>query len=179
MIKRYLSIALIAGVSVLAVSCGGNEAKPTADVAKDASKKVENMAKPAVQNQVNNAKKAAQVEATGNAKFEFTEDVWDFGTIKSGDVVNHVFNFKNTGTEPLIISNAKGSCGCTAPNWPKEPIAPGESGVIKVVFNSRGKSNKQNKLVTITANTTPNQTRLRVTGNVEKAPATNAAAVKK
>lgn len=170
MIKRYLSIALIAGVSVLTISCGGNEAK-TADTAKDAAKKVEKTATKQANNVAKQAKKAAQVEATGNAKFEFTESVWDFGTIKSGDVVNHIFKFKNTGTEPLIISNAKGSCGCTAPEWPKEPIAPGESGEMKVVFNSRGKSNKQNKTVTITANTTPNQTRLRVTGNVEKAPA--------
>ena len=166
MIKRYLSIALIAGVSVLTISCGGNEAK-TAD---DSAKKVEAPAKAKqVNNVANQAKKAAQVEATGNAKFEFTESVWDFGNIKSGEVVDHIFKFKNVGTEPLIISNAKGSCGCTAPAWPKEPIAPGESGEIKVVFNSRGKSNKQNKTVTITANTTPNQTRLRVTGNVEKA----------
>lgn len=169
MIKRYLSIALIAGVSVLTISCGGNEAN-TADTNKDAAKKVENTAKQ-TNNVANQAKKASQVEATGNAKFEFTESVWDFGNIKSGEVVDHIFTFKNVGTEPLIISNAKGSCGCTAPAWPKEPIAPGESGEIKVVFNSRGKSNKQNKTVTITANTTPNQTRLRVTGNVEKVAA--------
>lgn len=174
MIKRYLSIALIAGISVLTISCGGNEAN-TADT--NDTKKVEAPAKPA-NNVANQAKKAAQVEATGNAKFEFTESVWDFGNIKSGEVVDHIFKFKNVGTEPLIISNAKGSCGCTAPAWPKEPIAPGESGEIKVVFNSRGKSNKQNKTVTITANTTPNQTRLRVTGNVEKV-ATPAADAKK
>ncbi len=167
MIKRYLSIAIIAGVSVLTISCGGNEAS-TADTKE--AKKVEAPTKQ-VNNVANQAKKAAQVEATGNAKFEFTESVWDFGNIKSGEVVDHIFKFKNTGTEPLIISNAKGSCGCTAPAWPKEPIAPGEVGEIKVVFNSRGKSNKQNKTVTITANTTPNQTRLRVTGNVEKVAA--------
>ena len=174
MIKRYLSIALIAGVSVLTISCGGNEAN-TADSNKETTKKVETKAT----NTANQAKKAAQVEATGNAKFEFTESVWDFGNIKSGDVVDHIFKFKNVGTEPLIISNAKGSCGCTAPAWPKEPIAPGESGEIKVVFNSRGKSNKQNKTVTITANTTPNQTRLRVTGNVEKVAAQAKPAVTK
>lgn len=171
MIKRYLSIALIAGVSVLTISCGGNEAN-TADT-KD-TKKVEAPAKPA-KSANSQAKKASQVEATGNAKFEFAESVWDFGNITSGEVVENIFKFKNTGTEPLIISNAKGSCGCTAPAWPKEPIAPGESGEIKVVFNSRGKSNKQNKTVTITANTTPNQTRLRVTGNVEKAAAASTA----
>ncbi|MDY8136418.1 DUF1573 domain-containing protein [Aquimarina sp. 2201CG5-10] len=83
----------------------------------------------------------------------FTETNHDFGTINEGDVVEHTFTFTNTGKAPLVIISAKGSCGCTVPKWPKDPIAPGASGEFLVVFNSNGKPNLQNKQVTITANT--------------------------
>src|SRR5436309_30371 len=75
-------------------------------------------------------------ENTNQASFKFTEEKFDFGTIKQGDVVNHDFEFINTGKEPLVISSAAGSCGCTVPTWPKEPIAPGAKSVVKVTFNS-------------------------------------------
>ena len=68
--------------------------------------------------------------------------------------------FKNTGNEPMIISNAKGSCGCTVPQWPKEPIAPGESGEINVQFNSKNKTGAQNKRVTINIDIYPSEMKL-------------------
>ena len=77
----------------------------------------------------------------------------DFGIINEGDVVEHTFTFTNTGKAPLVIVNAKGSCGCTVPEWTKEPVAPGATGSMLVKFNSNGKPNAQNKQVTITANT--------------------------
>ncbi|GAA4275876.1 DUF1573 domain-containing protein [Aquimarina mytili] len=77
----------------------------------------------------------------------------DFGVINEGDIVEHSFTFTNTGKTPLLIVSAKGSCGCTVPEWPKEPIAPGASGTLLVSFNSNGKPNMQNKQVTITTNT--------------------------
>ena len=80
--------------------------------------------------------------------------------------VQHAFTFTNTGSEPLIISNAKGSCGCTVPVWPREPVAPGESGVIDVKFNSKGKKGKQSKKVTLTTNMVPSQVILMVNGMV-------------
>ncbi|MCP4443368.1 MAG: DUF1573 domain-containing protein [Aureispira sp.] len=99
-------------------------------------------------------------------KFEATEH--DFGKIKHGDAVSHVFKFTNNGKFPLKITNAKGSCGCTVPQWPKEAIAPGAQGEIKVTFNSKGKSNQQAKSVTLTANTNPANTRLIIRAFVEK-----------
>jgi hypothetical protein len=69
----------------------------------------------------------------------------DFGDITQGDVVERVFKFKNTGNQPLIITNIQTSCGCTTPVWPRDPIMPGGSGEIKVGFNSAGKMNKQTK----------------------------------
>ena len=94
------------------------------------------------------------------------ETEYNFGTIEQGDVVSHTFQFTNTGDEALIIQNAKGSCGCTVPKWPKDPILPGETGEIQVEFNSKGKKGNQNKKVTITANTNPAQTFIYLKGAV-------------
>ena len=86
-------------------------------------------------------------------KIELDKTSHDFGTINEGDVVETEFLVKNTGESDLIIADAKGSCGCTVPVWPKEPIAPGASAPIKVSFDSNGKPGKQSKTVTLTTNT--------------------------
>lgn len=100
----------------------------------------------------------------------FDEYEHDFGVMNEGDKVEHIFTFTNTGDNPLILGDCKGSCGCTVPTCPKDPIQPGGTGEIKVVFNSRGKKNKQTKRVTITANTAPEpQTVLTITANVTPA----------
>lgn len=101
-------------------------------------------------------------------KFSFNETNWDFGKITEGDRVEHTFKFKNVGEADLIISNCSASCGCTIPDWPKEPIAPGETGVIKVEFNSAGKSDMVTKDITILANTNPVKTMLQIKVFVEK-----------
>lgn len=98
----------------------------------------------------------------------FSEMTHDFGVIEEGDKVTHVFTFQNTGDEPLIINKAKGSCGCTVPSFSKEPIPPGGSGEMEVVFNSKGKTGNQTKTVTINANTDPNPTRLTIKAEVKK-----------
>lgn len=104
----------------------------------------------------------------------FEEPTFDFGTVTDGEVVTHTFSFTNTGEEPLIISDAKGSCGCTVPSKPTAPIAPGEEGEITVQFNSKNKVGDRNQKVTVTANTNPAQTFIYLTGKVAKDP--NAAA---
>lgn len=76
----------------------------------------------------------------------------DFGNITQGDVVEKVFTFTNTGSQPLIITNIQTSCGCTTPEWPRNPIMPGGKGEIKVGFNSNGKLNKQDKKLPIISN---------------------------
>ena len=92
---------------------------------------------------------------------EFSNTDHDFGTITEGDVVEYTYAFKNTGAAPLIIQSAQGSCGCTVPDWTKEPIPVGATGFVKAKFDSNGKPNIQNKTVTVTANTWPKQTVLR------------------
>ncbi|MBC7885848.1 MAG: DUF1573 domain-containing protein [Saprospiraceae bacterium] len=103
---------------------------------------------------------------------KFEEETYDWGKVMDGDKVTHIFKFKNTGKEPLIISNAKGSCGCTVPEWPKDAIAPGKSGEIKVVFDSKGKGavggKEDSKRVTITANTDPFDSYLTIKGKIDK-----------
>ena len=98
----------------------------------------------------------------------FNNKIWDFGTITDGEVVEHTFRFTNTGTKNLVISSASASCGCTIPEWPKEPIAPGEKGEIKVEFNSNGKKDMVTKDITILANTNPVKTILQIKVFVEK-----------
>jgi len=93
---------------------------------------------------------------------DFDKKTHDFGTIDEGDVVEHTFTFTNNGKAPLVITNARGSCGCTVPTWTKKPVAPGESGEMLVKFNSRGKRNQQNKTVTVTANTESGKERLQI-----------------
>jgi hypothetical protein len=100
------------------------------------------------------------------AKITFKETVHEFGEINQGDVVTHIFEYENSGNEPLIISNVRTSCGCTAPNWSREPLAPGETGELTIRFNSRGKVGMQNKIITITSNAQNDQERVRITGNV-------------
>jgi hypothetical protein len=97
-------------------------------------------------------------------KFEF--DTHDFGKIKQGDKTTYEFKFTNTGKSPLVISNATATCGCTTPEWPHTPVKPGDSGVIKVTFNSTGKSGLQDKLITVTGNTVPERTSVHLIGEV-------------
>lgn len=97
---------------------------------------------------------------------EMLETSYNFGEIQQGESVTHDFILKNTGDADLIISTAKGSCGCTVPEWPKTPIAKGEEVTIKVTFNSAGKSGKQNKTVTLVTNAIPNTKVLTINGNV-------------
>ena len=85
-------------------------------------------------------------------EFKFDVEEYNFGTVKQGESVTYDFNFSNVGKDPLIISEAHGSCGCTVPVWPKEPIKKGDKSQIKVTFNSTGKMGMQDKTVTITSN---------------------------
>lgn len=113
-------------------------------------------------------KATAQIEK--GAKIEFSKETHDYGNIKYDGDPYCTFEFKNTGDEPLIISNAKGSCGCTVPEWPKEPIAPGAKGSIRVKYDTK-RPGPINKSVTITSNAVnePNKV-IRIKGEVGPAP---------
>lgn len=117
---------------------------------------------------VNNPASAVEkdVDPTSLPIMTFEKESYDFGKITQGEKVAHTYFFTNTGKSDLIITSAKGSCGCTVPEYPKKPIAPGEKGAIEVVFDSEGKSGKQHKTVTILANTQPATTVIAITGTI-------------
>jgi len=146
--KRF-TLLLVALLTISFTSCK-----------KDASKKVD-------EEKAQKAEEKAQ-EVSKFPKMSFEEEVYDFGTITAGETVEHEFTFENTGDAPLVISNAKASCGCTVPNWTKEPVQPGETGNMLVKFNSRGKKNQQNKMVRITANTEKGTETIRIKAFVEQ-----------
>jgi len=100
------------------------------------------------------------------AVISFEQTEYDFGTVEEGDVVNYTFKFTNTGKVPLLINKATATCGCTVPQWPKDPVGVGETGEIQVKFNTTNRRNMQTKYVNINANTKPEVTRLKISGNV-------------
>lgn len=172
---KNLVVALIAFVTLSMIACQGD--------ANDAREQArESLATETPQGQLTSAdpnampanpsgEVAAEQTPTGpttSIAFEHTD--FDFGTVTDGEKVKHTYKFKNTGNEPLIISSAKGSCGCTVPKFSSDPIPPGGSGQIDVEFDSKGKPGKQTKRVTVTANTVPAQTFLNITGTVNKDP---------
>lgn len=82
---------------------------------------------------------AALAQQNSKAEFKFDKETHDFGKIAQGTPVTHVFNFENTGTEPIIISEVKPSCGCSVAEYTKTPVKPGEKGTISVTFNAATK----------------------------------------
>ena len=142
---------LIVGLTVVTVACGTAEEK-SGEVSTDI---------------INDPATAAGEQNDQDVPaLEFEEDVIDFGEISQGEKVMRRFKFTNTGNSDLIISDAKGSCGCTVPRWPKQPIRPGQAGEIEVVFDSNGKQGRQHKTVTLIANTKPNTTVIALKGDV-------------
>jgi hypothetical protein len=127
----------------------------------------------------------AQAQATSTAKpagpvagpaITFEEVKYDFGSVVQGGTVDHTFKFKNTGTQPLVISNIGVSCGCTTPEWTKDPVLPGKTGTIAAHFNSTGKMGMQNKVLTIESNAASGSTTVSLVGEVKEASATANAA---
>ena len=158
---KQIKLGLLATLLVaMFASCQNSNA-----VKDEARTAIENSVQPA-QSAVQPAAQTAEVPTGPTTEMTFQETEFDFGTITEGDKVSHTYTFKNTGNEPLILSNAKGSCGCTVPVWPREPIAPGDSGEVTVEFNSKNKRGQKNQKVTITANTNPPQTFIYLMGEV-------------
>jgi hypothetical protein len=155
--KRYAVIALLA-----LSACGTNS--------KDNSKAVNN-SETLSPSLVSNPRTADGLDASvaeTKPVFAFKDTVFQFGTIHEGETVSYDFEFTNTGKTPLIISQASATCGCTVADYPKDPIAPGKSGIVKVSFHSAGKSGTQQKTVILHANTLRNAHMLYLQGIVVK-----------
>ncbi len=125
---------------------------------------------PIIQNGIDETNEGAIKFTMDPTSIEFEESEFDFGQVTLGEQVSHVFTFTNTGDKPLLISKAKGSCGCTVPSWPQRPIAPGATGELLVNFDSeKGGVGNQAKTVTVTANTNPQKTTVTIKAQVVQA----------
>ena len=152
----------IVGVLTLFISCGRNQSQGVPD----------NAINPDVMK--NPATASPQEEKkTTLPVIQFEKDTHDFGTITEGEKISYAFRFKNVGDGDLVIRSANGSCGCTVPEWPKDPVPPGGEGTINVTFDSKGKTGMQNKSITIISNTMPNTKTVNITGEVLKAETNN------
>ena len=118
---------------------------------------------------------AAQPAENPNAPaIKFKTEKHDFGTVPEGPQAKFDFDFVNEGKEPLILSNVQASCGCTTPEWPKEPILPGKSAKVTAIYNTQGRPGPFTKSITVTSNANTPSVVLMINGTVEKAPATTA-----
>ena len=174
MLKYIQTFVCVAVIAAFAVSCqSGNS-----DVREAARENIQSApVQPAQQPAANPQQAQPAVPAGPTTSVSFNETTFDFGSVAEGELVSHTYTFTNTGNEALVLSDAKGSCGCTVPKWPREPIAPGQSGEITVEFNSKNKKGKRNQKVTLTANTNPPQTFIYLTGEVLAAEGAAAPAV--
>lgn len=120
---------------------------------------------------VHSVQSTQPITQLSKSKLEFAVTTHDFGNIVQGDKVAYTFEFKNSGEEPLILSNVLTTCGCTATNWPRNPIPPGGSSEISATFNSAGKSGKQNKVITVISNAANGNQRVSIISNVTPKPA--------
>ncbi len=144
-------------VAVVVLSSCQNKSGKTEESVTESSEEVTTTEAPA----------AAPADDSAQPKFQFEVSEYDFGTVKQGEIVEKVYKFKNIGEAPLLITNAKSTCGCTIPEFPKEAVPVGGEGEIHVKFNSSGKNGNQKKPITITANTDPATTTLYLTGVVD------------
>lgn len=158
-------ISIVLAISLLAASCNRDKTTEAGTqgmnaAAADADAK----ANPTI----DNPNVASDTEAPNpNAPvMTFAESQFDFGDIQPGSKVTHTFSFTNTGKTPLLIADATASCGCTTPNWTKEPIAPGAKGTLDVQFDSKGKQGLISKQVSVRSNTQPATTIIYIKGNV-------------
>src|SRR5882757_1192984 len=113
------------------------------------------------------AKTKAELAASNDSTtVQIIDTTYNFGKAVDGEKVEYSYRFKNTGTKPLVVTNASASCGCTVPEKPEKPILPGETGFIKVVFNSAGRVGQAHKTITVTSNAYPGFPELQLTGEV-------------
>lgn len=115
------------------------------------------------------AGKFTELALHDSTTIQLIDSVFNFGTINEGDKVEHSFKFKNIGKKALVIIEASATCGCTIPEKPEKPVMPGETGVIKVVFNSKAKQGHQEKTITVAANTFTDFPYLKLVGEVTAA----------
>ena len=141
--KNYI---LLFSISLLIISCTVRKRDKIAD---DTAKQLEQALK-------------------DTTSVQMIDSAYNFGKVADGEKVEFSYRFRNTGTKPLLVTNATASCGCTVPQKPEKPILPGETGIIKVVFDSRKRVGIAHKTITVTSNAQPGFPELLLAGEVIK-----------
>ena len=148
-----------------------NQVKPKAADKNIKQVPTEKDVKPVEEKPENAVKASDDAENQSGAEITFKETSHDFGNIPFKGNGSYEFVFVNTGTEPLILTQPKSSCGCTVPEWPRQPILPGESNVIKVTYKNTDRPGNFNKYVTVFSNAAVNkEVKLHIKGTVEPEP---------
>ena len=163
-INKMKKILIVFAAAITIISCSEADKTAEANSSSTAAATTEATSTETAMATTTTTNTAAQqntVDPASMTKVEWLDGIdKNFGKMKEGDNLEVSFRFKNVGDKPLIISNVTAACGCTVPEIPKEPFAPGQTGVIKASFNSSGKPGAQTKQVYVTANTDPGMTTL-------------------
>lgn len=148
--NKIFGWSLMVAVAMFGVSCGNTTSNVAGENAATDSALVD----------------PAQTATASTGKVEFEAPVFDFGTVKEGAIVEHIYAFENTGEAPVILSQVSASCGCTTPSYTQTPVLPGKKGEIKVSFDSNGQVGKQQKIVTVVSNAANGVTTVQLKGEV-------------
>ena len=161
--RKFLILIVVAGSVLLLPSCKDKAAeKRIAELESRLAQLETNKTNAAATPATTEAAPVKEEKPEGPlATAEFETNDHDFGTIAEGKKVSYTYKVKNTGQAPLIIQKADPSCGCTVPDWTKDPIPVGGTGFVKAEFDTNGKAGIQNKTITVTANTWPKTATLR------------------
>lgn len=163
--NTFLIRTLLFSTSLALLSCSGaSESTSQEDVVIEVADDPETIK--ANEQAIRELKKQQEIESAATTSMKVDKEIHDFGKVMEGSDNTCTFIVTNTGTKPLILSDVKASCGCTTPSKPEKPIAPGKSDKIEVGFKPTGKGENE-KTVTITANTDPKITILKVKANVQ------------
>ncbi len=167
--KKTLSIIALSIIGFGLVSCKkeNTEAQAADAVATDSTAATATPADSAVAPVSADATAAAPVSNQPSTSIALSESNFDFGNIKKGDKVEHVYEVTNTGTNPLVISEVKPGCGCTAPDFTKDPILPGKKGKITLHFDSSNFDGNVSKFADVYANVEKAPIKLTFTANIQ------------
>ncbi|MDO5655719.1 MAG: DUF1573 domain-containing protein [Flavobacteriaceae bacterium] len=161
---KTLKLTFLAMATLLVVSCD----KKSETITETGLETAEVSTAPANTN--GGIEMATPVATTTNAAdapvLTLSSETYDFGDVQANSTTERIIEFTNTGNSPLVITNAKATCGCTVPEYSKEPIAPGAKGSMKVSYKAPNTNGKQTKTVTLTTNTASGSERFMITSNV-------------
>ncbi len=177
-VMKRVSLLLVVLFATMFVMQSCKEDSKVKDAARDQLTSAKDKVNNATRNPKDVLKKQEEEPVGPTTKVEFKKMTYDFGKVMEGTIVEHDYKFTNTGSEPLVLKKVKASCGCTVPTWPRNAIAPGESGVIHAKFDTKRRGRPggapQNKSITVTGNLDGGKVVLKLKGLVDRKEDPNA-----